>query len=45
MTLAKTIRTRRQLARNRRALAQAISDASSPSMRADLIAAAQRQGF
>lgn len=42
-TLAKAIRSHRETARNRRALAHAIDTASSPSLRADLIAAAQRQ--
>ena len=41
-TLAQAIRSRREFARNRRAIAEAIASASSPSMRSDLIAALQR---
>ena len=40
--LAKAIQSRREIARNRRALEHAISNAATPSMRDDLILAAQR---
>jgi len=40
--LAKAIKSRREYSRNRRALEQAISNAATPSMRDDLILAAQR---
>ncbi|MDF8265917.1 hypothetical protein [Luteipulveratus flavus] len=42
-TLAKAIRSHRETTRNRRAIAEAIANASSPGMRSDLIAAMQRQ--
>ncbi|WP_157508904.1 hypothetical protein [Luteipulveratus halotolerans] len=41
--LAKAIRHHRESVRNRRAIADAIANASSPSMRSDLVMAAQRQ--
>ena len=40
--LAKAIQSRRENARTRRALERAISNAATPSMRDDLILAAQR---
>ena len=40
--LAKAIQSRREISRNRRELEQAISNAATPSMRDDLILAAQR---
>jgi hypothetical protein len=40
--LARAIRSRRENSRNRQALEQAISNAATPSMRDDLILAAQR---
>ena len=40
--LAKAILIRREISRNRRALENAISNAATPSMRDDLILAAQR---
>ena len=39
---AKAILSRREISRNRRALENAISNAATPSMRDDLILAAQR---
>ncbi|WP_169787635.1 hypothetical protein [Luteipulveratus mongoliensis] len=40
--LAQAFRSHRESSRNRRAIAEAIQNASSPAMRSDLIAALQR---
>lgn len=43
-SLAKAIRSHREIARNRRAVSRAIDMASTPAMRDELIIMAQRQG-
>jgi hypothetical protein len=42
--VAQTLRSRRQLNRNRREIERAITNAATPSMRDELILAAQRSG-
>ncbi len=44
-SLAKAIRSRREISRNRREVGRAIELASTPAMRDELIILAQRQGF
>lgn len=44
MSLAKALRSRREISRNRRELASALNNAATPAMRDDLILAAQRHG-
>lgn len=43
MSLAKAVRSRRELSRNRRAFNRALNNAATPAMRDELIIVAQRQ--
>ena len=45
MSVVSSLRSRSQVRRNRRALERAIADAPTPSMRDELLLAAQRSGI